>query len=92
MAKTADFRHIIRFIIVLEHYPQKTAQTHGQKQLKKGEKKCFTHFIHTANNTQKKPQISEGYMFLKKALTSAGNYSRIALLFGHSSVGRTTDC
>ena len=38
MAKTADFRHTIRFIIVSEHCPQKTAQTHGQKQLKKGEK------------------------------------------------------
>ena len=38
MAKTADFRHTIRSIIVSEHRPQKTTQTHGQKQLKKGEK------------------------------------------------------
>ena len=41
--KTADFRHTIRFIIVSEHCPQKTARTHGQKQLKKGEKMFYTH-------------------------------------------------
>ena len=72
--------------------PTKNCPDARTKTAQKRRKKCFTHFIHTANNTQKKPQISEGYMFLKKALTSAGNYSRIALLFGHSSVGRTTDC
>ena len=41
--KKLDFRYIIRFIIVSEHCPQKTAQTHGQKQLKKGEKMFYTH-------------------------------------------------
>ena len=50
MAKTADFRHAIRFIIVSEHCTQKSAQTHGQKQLKKA-KKCFIHTLHPGENT-----------------------------------------
>lgn len=62
--KTADFRHTIRFIIVSEHCPQKTAQTYGQKQLKKGEKNV----LHTRNtggqNTQGKARISACYTIL----------------------------
>ena len=69
--KTADFRHIIRFIIVSEHCPQKTAQTHGQKQLKKGEKNVLHTRYTRTQNTQDFLQISATCTFLKKVLTSA---------------------
>ena len=70
-AKTADFRHTIRFIIVSEHCPQKNAQTHGQKQLKKGEKNVLHTRYTWCQNTQDFLQISAIYTFLKKVLTSA---------------------
>ena len=63
-AKTADFRHTIRFIIVLEHRPQKTAQTHGQKQLKKGEKNVLHTRYTQAKTHRKKPRISAHYTIL----------------------------
>ncbi len=69
--KTADFRHTIRLIIVLEDCPQKTAQTHGQKQLKKGEKNVLHTRYTGGQNTQDFLQISATYTFLKKVLTSA---------------------
>ena len=62
--KTADFRHTIRFIIVLEHCPQKTAQTHGQKQLKKGEKNVLHTRYTWAKTHRKKPRISAHYTIL----------------------------
>ena len=62
--KTADFRHTIRFIIVSEHCPQKTAQTHGQKQLKKGEKNVLHTRYTWAKTHRKKPRISAYYTIL----------------------------
>ena len=62
--KTADFRHTIRFIIVSEHCPQKTAQTHGQKQLKKGEKNVLHTCYTWAKTHRKKPRISACYTIL----------------------------
>ena len=63
-AKTADFRHKIRFIIVSEHCPQKTAQTHGQKQLKKCEKNVLHTRYTWAKTHRKKPRISACYTIL----------------------------
>lgn len=57
-AKAADFSHTIRLIIVLEHCPQKTTQTHGQKQLKKGEKNV----LHTRRARQKYTGKSPGFL------------------------------
>ena len=62
--KTADFRHTIRFIIVSEDCPQKTAQTHGQKQLKKGEKNVLHTRYTWAKTHRQKPRISACYTIL----------------------------
>lgn len=70
-AKIADFRHTIRFMIVSEDYPQKTVLTHGQKQLKKGEKMFYTHAAHGRKYTGKSPRflhVTQYYDNIQKML------------------------
>ena len=69
--KTADSRQKTRIMMILYFCPQKSSQTHGQKQLKNALKNVLHTRYTWGQNTQDFLQISATYTFLKKVLTSA---------------------